>query len=197
MRLQQGALTPNQQEAAQAARAFIARPNSVALGVETTSLQLDAQVIELAILDADGRTLANGLFNPGQPVWPSAIQVHSLTQEEVNAAPGTARVEPLIRAVLTGKLIGAYNAPFALTALQWTLCHAGFPKLEQDPEGPLCVMRLFAKWEGTWAASKSDYLWHTAERALELAELRPPPDRGAMGHARTCLNLLRFMAAHR
>ncbi len=189
-------LATNQQRAAEAAQSFLARPNAAILGVETTSVELDAQVIEIAAVDAGGRTLVNDLFNAGQPIWPSATQVHGVTQEELNAAPSIARVEPGIRRALTGRHIGAYNAPFAMTALQWTLRKAGFPRLEQDPQGPLCIMRLFAQWEGTWVASKHEYLWHTAERALEMAELRPGREKGAMGHARTALMLLRFMASH-
>ena len=180
-------LATNQQRAAEAARTFLNRPNAAIMGVETTSVEIDAQVIEIAAVDASGRTLVNDLFNSGQPVWPSATLIHGVTQKELNAAPGIARVEPVIRRTLTGRLIGAYNAPFAMTALQWTLRHSGFPKLEQDPEGPLCIMRLFAQWEGAWVASKEDYLWHTAEKALETAELRPGREKGAMGHAKTGL----------
>lgn len=188
-------LLSHQQEAAQTARIFLSLPNAAILDVESTGLTIEDQAVEIAVIDRQDTILINSLVNPGCPVSPGASRAHGLSQQDIESAPNTAALEPRIRKALTGRFIAAYNAPFAIGTLQYTLRDAGFPNIQQAPKGPLCVMRLFAKWMGEWVPSKQGYRWYTLENALKTAGIKPPRQTGALGHARANLALLKHLAS--
>lgn len=185
----------HRQKAAHTAHKFLDLPNAAIFDIESTGLTIEDQAVEIAAIDGNGRVLLSSLLNPGYPVRPSAARTHGLSQLDVDSAPSTAKMEPKIRTALDRKALAAYNLPFALGTIQYTLTEAGFEKLEHDQKNPVCAMRLSAQWRGHWVASKQGYRWDTLENALKLANLKPPVETGALGHVRASLALLKFMAS--
>lgn len=85
------------------------------LDTETTGLNHDGadEVLEIAIIDASGRTLLNTLVRPlSKTEWPQAQAVHGIRPQDVINAPTLESLLPKIAAICANKTVVCYNAPF-------------------------------------------------------------------------------------
>lgn len=83
------------------------------LDTETTGLDMDAEPIELAILDgASGAVLLDTRLRPAAPISPDAFAVHGIAAEALRDAPVLPDVWPRVRELLRGALVIAYNADY-------------------------------------------------------------------------------------
>lgn len=82
------------------------------LDTETTGLYRDAEVIEVAILDARGRVLVDTRIKPQESIPAEATAIHGLTDADIANAPTLPEVWPHIWRALRGTLVLAYNAEF-------------------------------------------------------------------------------------
>ncbi|RTZ48260.1 3'-5' exonuclease [Candidimonas sp. SYP-B2681] len=135
---------------------------------ETTGLNRDGadEVLEIAIVDAEGTTLLNTLVRPVRnTAWPNAQAVHGISPQDVVNAPTWAELLPKIASICAGKTVVFYNAPFDMSFFP-----AGFfPSVS-------CAMRRYSDVSptgNTWvklsdAAAGSGYVSSGAyHRALE------------------------------
>lgn len=96
------------------------------LDVETTGLDEEAEVIEYALLDADGRVLAEGFVRPECGAIPyEASQVNGITDEMLVGAPRWSEVYPHLEQLLHGRLVIAHNAAFDRRMLMQSCMRAG------------------------------------------------------------------------
>ena len=131
------------------------------LDVETTGLDHDAEVIEVAILDKHGATLLDTLVRPVGQIEPGAIGVHGITPEMVASAPLFADIASQIAALIEGRMVIAHNSSF-----DERLIYRGFMKtgagLEDLPKSKWrCTMHLLT--------DINDGRWPTLGLAMELA----------------------------
>ena len=82
------------------------------LDTETTGLKGDVRVIELSIIDLEGNTVFNSLFNPGMPLSEKIPELTGITDEMLEGAPFFFQKVSEIIDLLTGKQVIAWNAPF-------------------------------------------------------------------------------------
>lgn len=82
------------------------------LDTETTGLGEDAEIVELAIVDAAGATVLHSLVRPSVPIEPAAAAVHGLTDADLADAPRLADLWPRVRDAIRGARVVAYNADF-------------------------------------------------------------------------------------
>ena len=86
---------------------------AVYLDTETTGISDDDEMVELTIIDDDGKPLINTLMKPKYHTsWPGAQRVHGISQIDVRHAPTQHRISNKIREVVKGKRVVIYNAPF-------------------------------------------------------------------------------------
>ena len=69
------------------ARDLFRRDDWVLLDTETTGLDGDAEIVDLALLDRDGTVLLDTLLRPQWPIPPVVSRVHGLYDHHVRAAP--------------------------------------------------------------------------------------------------------------
>ena len=87
----------------------------VFVDTETTGLNQDGtdEVLEIAIVDADGTTLLNTLVRPVRnTAWPNAQAIHGISPQDVDRAQPWETQLPKIAAICAGKTVVFYNAPF-------------------------------------------------------------------------------------
>lgn len=82
------------------------------LDTETTGLDEDAQVIEVAVVDVAGDVVFYSLVKPTHPVSPEAREVHCIEDSELELAPAWPMVAPMLAQALAGRLVVAHNAGF-------------------------------------------------------------------------------------
>ncbi len=82
------------------------------LDSETTGLKTPVQFVEVAIVDADGRTLFEGTVRPDCRIEPGATRVHGHTARNLAGSPPFWEVYPDLLEILWGKRVIVYNAPY-------------------------------------------------------------------------------------
>ena len=136
---------------------------TVYLDTETTGLSAEDEIVELTIIDDDGKPLINTLMKPvNHAKWPRAQNVHGISPMDVRNAPTHKQISDKIRDVVRDTRVVIYNAPYDSQYL---------PELEEAAE-VRCAMREFADWnKSKWinlvnATKIVGYEWEGAHRAL-------------------------------
>ena len=137
--------------------------NTVYLDTETTGVTDDDEIVEITIIDDNGKPLINTLVKPAyHSSWPGAERVHGISPIDVRNAPAQSQISDDIRKVVKDTRVVIYNAPFDSKFL---------PELEDAAEIK-CAMRAFAEWNNSrWikltnATKIIGYEWEGAHRAL-------------------------------
>ncbi len=82
------------------------------LDSETTGLKSPVRFVEVAVVDADARTLFEGTIKPGCPVDARATRVHGHTAKSLAGSPSFREVYPDLLEALWGKRVVVYNASY-------------------------------------------------------------------------------------
>ena len=80
------------------------------LDTETTGLSSSRgdRIVELAVVDDDGRTVIDTLVNPEREIPWDATRIHGITDEMVAQAPTMEELWPAIEAATTGRHVVIY-----------------------------------------------------------------------------------------
>lgn len=146
------------------------RGNYLILDTETTGLDRDAKIVEIAVIDCTGATLLNTLVNPGIPIPPEATAIHDITDEMVQGAPTWKDIERQVIDLLSRKWI-AYNASFDARMLDQEL-----PIPVAEIATYECAMQLCAEFRGEWDFYRRKYKW--AKLVDAAAALNVAPGEG-------------------
>ena len=87
------------------------RLNCLIVDTETTGLEYDDEIIQLAIVDLDGSVLFESRFRPSAEMTPGAEDVHGMSAESLADAPYLP-TDPEIRKILQNRVVAAYNGDF-------------------------------------------------------------------------------------
>lgn len=98
----------------------VAAADFIVLDTETTDL--NGEIIDLAIIDAAGRTLFNSLIKPVGRISAAARAVHHIDHSMLSNAPTFAQIWSQASALLTGKIVITYNADFDFRMIASSLC---------------------------------------------------------------------------
>lgn len=134
----------------------------VAFDTETTGFA--GEIIQIGIVDPQGRVLMNQLIKPTGPILNSDI--HGITNAHVADAPSFPEVHAQIAEIMAGQMVLAYNLAFDRGRL------AAMCKLHQLPDIPTmwrdsaCVMEMFARFFGEWNHRHQNYKWQKLRTAM-------------------------------
>ena len=95
--------------------------NFVILDTETTSMELDDEVIELSIIDKNGNELYGSLFYTDHNINPFAAKKSGIKKKALIDKPRFIDEWEKISDILRGKLIIAHNSPFDIRLILQTL----------------------------------------------------------------------------
>lgn len=132
------------------------RPEDVVfLDTETTSLE--GEIVEIACLSGTGEVLLDTLVWPSTPIPAEATAIHRISAESFpppDQREGVmwSRVYPLVREIISGKTVIAYNAIFDRKMLHRS-CEAWGVGPHDDlanlPSGGwVCLMKSYQDWTG-------------------------------------------------
>lgn len=90
------------------------------IDTETTGLEYNDQVIELAVVDSSGQVLLDTRLKPTVAINPEALDVHEINAEALTNAPTWPDIAPRLRQLLEGRQVVAFNNDFDSRLLQQT-----------------------------------------------------------------------------
>ena len=145
------------------------REDLVIIDTETTGLDADAQMVELAICDIAGNVLLDTLVRPTVLIPRDATRVHGITNNDVARAPTAGELAAEIDRVIGKRILASYNLEYDLRILNTSLRANGYPQRLYGAGGKwgdgLCIMKLFAAWYGDWSNSFQSFTWQPLHRA--------------------------------
>jgi DNA polymerase III epsilon subunit-like protein len=151
------------------AAAALDDPTVVVLDTETTGLDDDARIVDIAVITVAGDVLLDTLVNPGEPIPADATDIHGITDEEVADAPSFAEILVRLTAALDGRRCLIYNSPYDVARLQHELTlhyrQAGHTDPESSATAWLNSVRFedamipYSDWYGDWSDYWGNYAW--------------------------------------
>ena len=156
-------------ELADWAREVLADPDTVILDTETTGLEDDARILDLAVTNVAGDILVDTLVNPGEPIPAEATGIHGITDADVAGAPSFADILVKLTGVLDGKRCLIYNEPYDVARLRHELTvhyrQAGHAHPDASADAWIDGMRFedtmipYSDWYGDWSDYWGNYTW--------------------------------------
>jgi DNA polymerase-3 subunit epsilon len=157
--------------------------NYVILDTETTGLNKNDVVIQIAIIDLNGNEILNSLVKPTKRKRMSteATAIHGITMSGLANAPTFAELKPEIDRITSGKTVLIYNAEFDERLIDQStsqdLCFSPHFKTQ-------CVMKNYSFFVQQW----SDYHGDWSYQKL------PSGDHSAIGDCQATLKVIQKMA---
>ena len=162
------------------------------LDTETTGLGRDAEIVELAVVDHEGRLLMDQLFRPANPIPEEAIRIHHITNDMVKDKPVWGIYWPTIRSIFFGKTICMYNADYDLRLIYQSNDRYG---IKREKLNAFCVMKLYAQFRGEWDRQRNRYRWFRLEQAGADSGIQIPNSHRASDDTLLTRALLHWIAA--
>ena len=131
--------------------------NTYFLDTETTGLLSryglgEDEIVEIAIIDSDGRPVLNTLVKPTiKSSWRDAQRIHGISPADVANAPTLEDLLPEVQKIIEGSQIVTYNAGFDVDFFPSGV----FAKAKVE-----CAMLAYAEFKGEWNPHYNHYKWH-------------------------------------
>ncbi len=174
--------------AARWARDVLAQGTALILDTETTGLEDDAEIIEIALVRLTGEVVLKQLVRPTRPFPPEASAIHGLREVDVQNAPSWAEVWPQVERIFQDNpnLI-IYNAAYdkRLITQSCTLAGIPAPSWKWLTSISACAMEWYAQYVGEWSDYYQSFRW------LPL----PSAGHRAVDDCQATLTVLQEMAA--
>lgn len=186
------------------AKKFLSTPGAIILDTETTGLDDEAEIVEIAVIDVAGSTLLNILVKPTRPIPPEATAIHGITNEEVAASATWGEIdEQLFSLMSQASAIAIYNAEYDLRLIYQSRVAVGladpgyddssywYHKTDAPPEclaitaKTVCAMEIYAAFYGEWSDYHQSYRWQKLDGGHR-----------ALGDCLATLKLIKEMAAN-
>jgi len=134
------------------------------LDTETTGVNLNDQIIEIAIVDSKGSALVNTLVNTDCPITSDAQKIHGISADMLVGCPCIEEIEGNIINAVQNKHVVIYNADFDLRFLSSKI---------RDAMGTVsCCMRRFAAFKEEIGHVHGTYRWFSLKEACARVEYK-------------------------
>jgi len=133
--------------------------NAVILDTETTGLDNQAEICEIAIIDAKtAEPLLDTLIKPRCTIPDEVIRIHGITNGMVADAPIYSDIHHQLMDILKDKTVIIYNAEFDLRIIRQSGSSYGFKQLK-NPDAIICAMKWYAEFYGHWNNYRGSFKW--------------------------------------
>jgi len=169
--------------------------NPLYLDTETTGREQSSEIIEISIIDDVGQVVFESLVKPTRLIPLEVTRIHGITNEMVKGSPNWMSVWPHVRDVLTGQIVGIYNAEFDLRMIKQTLEKFRMAWTTPENFSSFCIMKLYAQYKGEWNNMRGAYRWHSLEDAGRQCRILLPNSHRARDDSLLARAVLHYMAA--
>ncbi len=167
------------------AREVLGDPGVIVLDTETTGLDRNAEIVEIAVMDVHGQTLLDTLIRPHGTIPVEASAIHGIEAADVADAPAWPEIhDQLAHLLYNASKIVIYNASYDKCLLDQTRALYDLPPFEIEPDRLECAMEAYAKYIGDWSRSRGSFRWWPLNGGHR-----------ALGDCQATLDVIREMAA--
>jgi DNA polymerase-3 subunit epsilon len=167
----------------------------VVLDTETTGIDPRAEIVQIGIVDAQGRVLADSLVRPTIAIPSDATAIHGITNAMVADAPTLADLAADLRATLKGRPVIVYNAEYDMRLLdQSSRAHRIEAEWRLAATRWICAMLAYAEYRGVPGRRYGEYRWHKLGDAARHEGISVTEAHAAIGDCLTTLALVRKLA---
>ncbi len=161
------------------------------LDTETTGLGKQDEIVQIGIVDQNGKTAMDELIKPTISIPPGASRVHGIYDRHVEEAANFGDIYTALSKLLAGQIVIAYNMDFDRRMLRQSGDKYGLPEIRMSQH---CAMRQYAQYRGQRRKGWRGYKWHRLENAVVQEGLQVVDAHNALGDARMTLALIQKMA---
>lgn len=183
--------SPAQQRVTEIARSII-QQNPVYLDTETTGLDKNAEIIQIAVVDDAGHILLDEFIRPSQPIPVEVTLLHGINDAMVAGAKSWPALWPTVRSHLVGRTIGIYNAEFDVRMMRQSLERYRLPW--RDTLNTLDILQLFSEFRAEWDPIRRSLRRYKLEDAGKYFRIALPNSHRAADDALLARALLRRLA---
>lgn len=166
-------------------------PRVIYLDTETTGFGPRAEIVDIAVVSAEGQVVLESLVQPTRRIPVDATAIHGITDADVKDAPAWCDLYEDLLQVLAGRRIIVYNVIFDRQMVNQACERYDLAAPVADWE---CAMRKYAGFHGNWDSGKRWYRFQKLERAV-LAFGAEPGGHRAAADAIACRAVVLGMAA--
>src|SRR5215213_6662868 len=166
-------------------------PRVIYLDTETTGFGPRAEIVDIAVVSAEGQVMLESLVQPTRRIPADATAIHGITNADVKDAPAWCDLYQDLLPVLAGRRIIVYNVIFDRQMVNQSCDRYDLAAPAADWE---CAMRKYAGFYGNWDPGKRWYRFQKLERAV-LAFGAEPGGHRAAADAYACRAVVLGMAA--
>lgn len=173
---------------------MVRRMEFVVLDTETTGIR-NAQVCQIAVVNAFGKVLIDTLVKPSVPIPPEATSIHGISDRDVAGAPNWFDVAPIVYDAIYARDVIIYNAQYDMEVLRFSdSCWGMFESNWHKHTRTSCAMLQFAAFRGIWNMNRGGYRWHKLSDAAQFMRVASSGEHTALGDAETTRRLVLAMA---
>ncbi|MHB0923261.1 MAG: 3'-5' exonuclease [Bellilinea sp.] len=183
--------TPTQQRVIEIARSII-QQNPVYLDTETTGLDKNAEIIQIAVVDDAGHILLDEFVRPSQPIPVEVTLLHGINDAMVAGSKSWPALWPTVRGHLVGRTVGIYNAEFDVRMMRQSLERYRLPW--RDTLNTLDILNLFSEFRAEWDPIRRSLRRYKLEDAGKYFRIPLPNSHRAADDALLARALLRRLA---
>jgi DNA polymerase-3 subunit epsilon len=176
------------------AEALLEEGTCLIIDTETSGLDDQAEVIEIAASDLSGAVYLNTRIRPQGRIPEQVSRMHGITTQDVASAPSFADLWSQIGPLLSSHKLLIYNAEFDRRLLYQSYARAGLTAAFPLPETE-CLMWAYAEFAGS-RNRDGDYAWWSLADACEHLGIEGG-NHSALGDCQASLRLLKALAQYR
>lgn len=160
------------------------------LDTETTGLDPDDEVIEIALIDMQGNTLLNTTVKPSRPYGKDneAAKIHGIPYESLLHSPSWPDVQEQLLNQTRGRPILIYNAAFDTRLMNQSAYLHDYYEVEYNA---VCMMKLYSEWFALH--TRSERRRHRLIHAAEYCGVAVKNAHRALDDCLTTLGVFRHM----
>jgi DNA polymerase-3 subunit epsilon len=171
------------------------RTDWVVIDLETTGFGKSAEVIEIAIVDSEGRLLANTGVRPKGRITKEITKITGLDRKNLKHSPTWPEIDSSIRKILESRPVITYNAAFDLRILNQTAQRFNLQPFEIES---YCMMLGYAAHAAVPHPTRENaFRWHKLTGACEREGIEKRPAHRALDDALQTWALIHTVSARR
>lgn len=177
------------QKASEWAKERLDDPDTVIIDTETTGIlsqDPDTEICQVSVINIEARPLLSMLVKPNKPMGDKVMEIHRISNEQVEKQPTFPQIAKFLSFILEGKHVVCYNSAFDVKLL-WSLYKKyglSVPKVT----GVSCAMEKYSEFKSEWNDSKDGFKWH------KLPKLATGEAHDSLVDCVSTLKLLQLMA---